>query len=216
LEKVVRSIVLLSGGLDSAVALYWALDKGYEVETLTFDYFRRSQKEIEACLKISKFAMCPNRRIELAFLKEIDDDKKINRNTGLTSVESAYIPGRNLIFYGIAVSFAEVADARYIVGGHNKNDAENFPDSSLEFFKLFNQAASLGKFTGSKTGKVVLPFARLDKSEVLRLGARLGVPFELTWSCYKSGNKPCQKCLSCKLRAESFEKAGISDPLLNS
>jgi 7-cyano-7-deazaguanine synthase len=209
-----RSIVLLSGGLDSAVALYWSLDRGYKVETLTFDYFRRSRKEIEACVALSRFVHCPNRRIMLGFLKEIDDNRRETRNAGLSSAESAYIPSRNLIFYGVAASFAEVGDSRYIIGGHNRNDTLNFPDSSAEFFELFNRTASLGRVTKAKTGKVILPFSKMDKSQVLKLGSRLGVPFELTWSCYRSGKTPCEKCLSCLLRAESFKKAGLEDPLL--
>jgi 7-cyano-7-deazaguanine synthase len=196
------------------VALFWALDQKYHVETITFDYYRRSRKEIQACIRISKFSGCLNRIVSLGFLKELEDSKKETKNPGLTTAQSAYIPSRNLIFYGIASSYAEIEDARFIVGGHNKNDTRNFPDSSESFFRLFNIVASLGRITKDRTGEVVLPFARLDKSEVLLLGARLKVPFELTWSCYKSGNRPCGICLSCKLRAESFRKAGLRDPLL--
>ncbi len=70
----------------------------------------------------------------------------------------------------------------YIVGGHNKSDSENFPDASMNFFRLFNQAATAGRFTKGKTGRVILPFGNMEKFEVLKLGARLNVPFELTWS----------------------------------
>jgi len=210
-----KSLVLLSGGLDSAVALYWALDQGHEVETLTFDYFHRSRREIRACLEIARVSHSPNRKIALGFLKEMDDSKGETLNSGLVTAQSAYIPSRNLIFYGIASSFAEVRDARYIVGGHNKDDAQNFPDSTQTFFNLFNKTATLGRITKNRTGQVVLPLAKLHKSEVLLLGAKLKVPFELTWSCYKSGIRPCGKCLSCKLRSESFGKAGLRDPLVN-
>ncbi|HYB03231.1 MAG TPA: 7-cyano-7-deazaguanine synthase, partial [Nitrososphaerales archaeon] len=181
-----KCLVLLSGGLDSAVALYWALDQEYQVETITFDYYRRSRKEILACIQISKHTGCPNRKINLGFLKEIDDIKKETKNPWLLAAQSAYIPSRNLIFYGIASSYAEIGDARFIVGGHNKNDTRNFPDSSQSFFRLFNKTASFGRITKDRTGEVILPFAKLDKSEVLLLGARHKVPFEMTWSCYKS------------------------------
>jgi 7-cyano-7-deazaguanine synthase len=185
------------------------------VQTLSFDYFRRSRKEKEACVALSKFARCTNRTIQLGFLKEIDDSKRDLRNAVLIAAQSAYIPCRNLIFYGIAASFAEILDARYIVGGHNKNDVTSFPDSSPEFFKLFNKTASAGRVTGSRTGKVILPLGQMDKSEVVKLGATFGVPFELTWTCYESNNKPCRKCRSCRLRGEAFQKAGIADPLIS-
>ena len=133
----------------------------------------------------------------------------------LSKAQSAYVPCRNVIYYGIAASFAEISNARYIIGGHNKNDSENFPDSSPKFFDSFNKTATIGRFTGDRTGRVILPFANLDKSEVIKLGLRLNVPFELTWSRYTSDKRPCNQCLSCRLRAESFEKAELSDPLLD-
>jgi len=209
----IRSIVLLSGGLDSAVALFWALERGYKVETLTFDYFLRSKREIRACQKIAKYANVTNKIVKLEFLKEVEDSKNETNNPILGAAPSAYIPSRNLIFYGIASSFAELADAKYIVGGHNKNDVASFPDSSRQFFYRFNATSSLGKISKARSGKVILPLSKLDKSEVVKLGRKLGVPFQLTWSCYTSNKKPCGKCPSCVLREKAFNVAGILDPL---
>ena len=209
-----KALVLLSGGLDSAVALYWALHRGFEVESLTFNYFRRSSKEIKACNEIAKKVGCKNRLVKLDFLKEIEDTKTRLRNKLLNEAPSAYIPSRNMIFYGIAASFAEILDARYIIGGHNKDDAVHFPDSSSAFFSLFNKTASLGRISGSRTGKVMLPLAKLDKAGVVKFGMKLGVPFANTWSCYKSSTRPCGNCHSCLLRKEAFRLAGIEDPLI--
>jgi 7-cyano-7-deazaguanine synthase len=206
-------MVLLSGGLDSAVALFWALDQGHEVETLTFGYFQRSKREIQACKRIARRAGCPNRVVRLPFLKEIEDWKNESKNPDLFSAGSAYIPCRNIVFYGIAASFAEILNCATIVGGHNRNDAEAYPDASIRFFNHFNRTASLGRVTGSKTGRVILPLAGMDKSEVVRLGAKLGVPFELTWSCYGNGKEPCGHCMSCTLRRKAFSEAGIQDPI---
>lgn len=213
LEKT-SALVLLSGGLDSAVALYWAKNKGYSVETITFCYFLRSPKEIESCKKIAKSARVKNTMIKLEFLKEIEDLKGKNRNPLLKNAPSAYIPVRNIIFYGIASSIAEAADVKYVIGGHNKNDSSSFPDSSQRFFDLFNKTASLGKISKSRTGKVILPLAKLDKNQVVKLGMKLNVPFELTWSCYKSASRPCGKCPACLLRAEAFATSEIADPLM--
>jgi 7-cyano-7-deazaguanine synthase len=201
--------------LDSAVALFWALKRRYIVETLTFDYFRRSKREIKACREIAKYAKVKNRILRLEFLKEAEDSKEI-RNPSLVKAPSAYIPSRNVIFYGIASSFAEIIDAKYIVGGHNKNDVLSFPDSSQEFLDRFYDIASSGKFSSGRTGKIVLPLSKLEKRDVVRLGKRLGVPFEMTWSCYRSEIRPCGKCPSCRLRTEAFRKAGIPDPLMAS
>ncbi|MGH2637787.1 MAG: 7-cyano-7-deazaguanine synthase, partial [Rhabdochlamydiaceae bacterium] len=110
--------------------------------------------------------------------------------------------------------FAEILDAKYIVGGHNKNDVESFPDSSQSFFDQFNKVATIGRISKDKTGRVILPLARLDKSQIVKLGTELGVPFELTWSCYNESELPCGTCLSCKLRYKAFAKVGVEDPLI--
>ena len=210
-----RSIVLLSGGLDSAVALFWALDQGHQVEALSFHYFRRSKKEIDACKKIANFARVENRTLNLDFLREVQDLRQSlkDRNPLLKRAQSAYIPSRNIIFYGIASSFAEILRAKYIIGGHNKNDKASFPDSSKIFFEQFNKTAKIGQVSKHEAAEVILPLADLDKSEVVKLGAKLGVPFDLTWSCYYQSKHPCKKCLSCKLRTRAFAEAGVEDPL---
>ncbi|MDG6906938.1 MAG: 7-cyano-7-deazaguanine synthase QueC [Nitrososphaerota archaeon] len=209
-----NSIVLLSGGLDSAVALFWARDKGYDLRALAFNYFLRSKREISACKKIASFAGVQNSVVDLNFLREVEDSKTHTTNPILKRAPSAYIPSRNVIFYGIASSFAETLDAKFIIGGHNRNDVKSFPDSSPRFFKKFNSTASFGKISGNRTGQVILPLSGLDKSQVVKLGINLGVPFELTWSCYTSNPKPCGKCHSCELRREAFGKAKESDPLM--
>lgn len=208
-----RCILLLSGGLDSTVALYWALDQGFEVETLTFDYFRRSKKEIQACSKISVSAHCVNRIIKLSFLKELDDIRTENRNALLKDAPDAYISSRNVIFYGIASSLAEISESRFIIGGHNRDDVKSFPDSTPTFFKLLNRTLNIGRFSGNKTGRIILPLSRYSKRQVVQLGNRLGVPFEKTWSCYRSLKEPCWRCPSCMLRSRAFLEAKLQDPL---
>jgi 7-cyano-7-deazaguanine synthase len=207
----IGAIVLLSGGLDSAVALYWAKSRNYQILCLTFDYFLRSKREIRAAKIIAKLNSIQALTIKLPFLREIEDSKLLN--SSLKKAELAYIPSRNIIFYGIASSLAEISKARYIVGGHNKDDIKQFPDSSMAFFDSFNATTKIGLFSGEKTGRVILPLARSTKAEVVKLGHKLGVPYELTWSCYRSSTRPCGVCHSCRLRRSAFSKAGVNDPL---
>ena len=217
LKTSADAIVLLSGGIDSAVALYWALKVGHlNVQTLTFDYYRRSRKEITASKKISRFTGCANTTLRLDFLREIDDwkDKSAKKNSRLKGAELAYIPARNVIFYGIAASIAEPRDCRYIVGGHNRDDVATFPDSSPAFFRRFNALTSVGLFSGARTSRVILPLSKLRKSAVVKLGKSLGVPFGLTWSCYYDGDSPCGTCHACCLREFAFSAARVQDPLL--
>lgn len=210
--RTVLAIVLLSGGLDSAVSLYWAMKKGYRVQSLGFNYFHRNKKEIEAAKKLARLSKVSYREINLDFLREIEDSTQ-RRNDLLAEAERAYIPSRNVIFYGIASYLAEIVDAKYIVGGHNRDDVKSFPDSSLDFFSKFNAMTSVGLISGARTGRVILPLAMLSKVDVIKLGKRLKVPFELTWSCSRSTKTPCGKCHSCALRKKSFDEAGLKDPI---
>ena len=126
-----RAIVLLSGGVDSAVTLWWAKKQGWRIRPLTFDYFRRPAKENVAVDALTAQAGTePVRRVDLPFLKEVDDLRKEGfENRRLLDSPEGYIPGRNLIFYGLAGHYAELDGVRYIVGGHNGIDPESFPDS---------------------------------------------------------------------------------------
>ncbi len=213
--KTVLAIVLLSGGLDSAVSLYWALKKGYRVQSLGFNYFHRNKKEVEAAKKLARLNKVSYREVSLNFLREVEDSTQ-RTNDLLEDAERAYIPSRNVIFYGIASYIAEIVDARYIVGGHNRDDVKSFPDSSLDFFDKFNTLTSVGLMSGARTGRVILPLAKLSKVEVIKLGKRLKVPYELTWSCSRSTRTPCGKCHSCSLRKKAFEEAGLTDPISDS
>ena len=209
-----KALVMLSGGLDSSVAFYWALRaRHYSIIALTFNYSGRSKKEIEAARLISKSLRIRQIELDLGFLRDIEDAGKQNKNPFLKSAPSAYIPSRTLIFYGIASSLAEMFFCPIIVAGHNRDDTRSFPDSSAAFFHRFNKITALGLISGDRTGRVILPLGRLSKTGVVKLGAKLGVPFEKTWSCYYYLRHPCGKCPACLLRRKAFHEANLVDPL---
>jgi 7-cyano-7-deazaguanine synthase len=211
-----RAIVLLSGGIDSAVALSWATDQGWEVLPLTFDYFARPRNEgtaIEALARAARVG--PIRHVDLPFLKEVDDLRKAGvANPALLEAPESYIPARNLIFYGLAAYVAEQEGARYIVGGHNGLDPESFPDSSPKFFNFINSVLRLGLWTYPKTPvQVLVPLSGKSKADVVRAGRERKVPFEVTWSCYWDGERHCGTCPSCRERREAFDAVGVRDPV---
>ena len=211
-----RAIVLLSGGVDSAVTLWWAQRQGWDVRPLTFDYYGRPRREHDAIEALVKAAGAPPiRYVDLPFLKEVDDLRGAGlANPVLRDSPEGYIPARNLIFYSLAAYYAELDGTRYLVGGHNGLDPESFPDSSPRFFQglngLFHQ--SLWSYERSPI-EVVVPLSGKSKEDVLRLGRDLGVPFGLTWSCYWDRDAPCGTCVSCRERREAFAAIGAVDPL---
>ena len=208
-ERKSKAVVLLSGGLDSAVCLYLARRVNEGVVGLSFNYYGRRSVEREAAVKLAAAAGVELIQVEVDFLKEASD--VVGAPEQLGGVTQVYIPARNIIFYGIAAHFAERVGANRIYGGHIKSDALRFQDASEAFFEKFNTL--LSNHLVSKGVQVTTPLIRFEKYEVVRLGGDLGVPFEFTWSCYGEGPKPCGECEACKERKQAFIRAGLSDPL---
>jgi 7-cyano-7-deazaguanine synthase len=134
-----------------------------------------------------------------------------------SGIPSTYVPARNIIFLSFALSYAEAIGARAIFIGAHSQDYSGYPDCRPEFYRAFSQIITTGTKTGieKRSIKIETPLIHKAKAEIIRLGARLGVPFEFTWSCYQGGNRPCGKCDSCCFRAKGFKEAGITDPLLS-
>ena len=130
-------------------------------------------------------------------------------------IPSTYVPARNIIFLGFAASFAEAAGAQTIFIGANAVDYSGYPDCRPEFLAAFQAALGQGLKAGVEKHpvKIRAPLLKKSKAEIVRLVTRLGVPYNLTWSCYRGGRKPCGVCDSCRLRAKGFEQAGQEDPL---
>jgi 7-cyano-7-deazaguanine synthase len=212
-----KAIVLLSGGLDSATTLYIAKSEGYQCQGLVFDYGQRHKREIEAAKKISSLAKCPIKIIKIALPWKgsalLDNKIKLpgSRVKVSSNIPVTYVPGRNIIFLSFALSFAEAISASAIFIGANALDYSGYPDCRPEFFAAFRKIVSTGTKAGveNKSIEIKTPLINKTKAEIIKLGRKLGVPFESTWSCYKGGKKPCGKCDSCYFRAKGFREAGI-------
>jgi len=212
----VKSVVLLSGGLDSAVCLAHSLRDSAVVLCLTFDYGQQAAKrEIEAAAALSGHYGVSHRVIALPFLARITKTALVT-GEDLPEPEAGalddpvqasatalrvWVPNRNGIFLNVAAAFAENLGADAVVAGFNREEAAAFPDNSAGFV-----AAATAAFGYSTLNRVrVVSYTQyLDKSEIVRLGKRLGVPFELIWSCYRGGAEMCGRCESCRRFLRAF------------
>ncbi|HAJ57341.1 MAG TPA: 7-cyano-7-deazaguanine synthase QueC [Candidatus Omnitrophica bacterium] len=216
-----KTIVLLSGGLDSATTLYIAKSKGYEISCLVFDYGQKHRREIEAAKKIARLAKCPFEVITIDFpwkgsslldrLMPIPEGKKSPEG-----IPSTYVPARNTVFLSFALSYAEATGASVIFIGANALDYSGYPDCRPKFYHAFNKLSKVATKCGieNRPIKVETPLIGLKKSEIIALGIKLGVPYKETWSCYEGAKTPCGRCDSCILREKGFAEAGVKDPAL--
>ncbi len=219
-----KAICLLSGGMDSAVTLYFARREGYIPVALSFDYGQRHEKEVEAAHKIAHALDASQHVIRFKLpwkgssLLEHDGKVPHGRDPEHISREipSTYVPARNSIFLAFAFSCAEAEKAEAVFFGANALDFSGYPDCRPDFIAAFAEAMHHGTRVGveGQSIRIMAPLLHMTKKEIVLLGHELNVPFESTWSCYEGGSRPCGTCDSCILRAKGFREAGIPDPLL--
>ncbi len=204
-----KAVVLLSGGMDSAVTLFIAKKKGYMPHCLSFDYGQRHKKEISFAKRTAKSAKCPLTvlKIALPWKKSALLDKNIkvpeNRKlSGNAGIPPTYVPARNTIFLSFALSFAEAIGAKAVFIGANAIDFSGYPDCRPEYYKAFNELFK--KATKMKGIKIIAPLLYKTKEDIVKIGRTLGVDFNLTWSCYKGGAVACGICDACRLRSKGF------------
>jgi 7-cyano-7-deazaguanine synthase len=211
-----RVIVTLSGGLDSSTLLYWAAND-YDVYAVTFDYgSKHSEHEIAAAKEIARLMNIPHTIIELPFINKLFKSDLLKSGGDIpeghyedSSMRSTVVPFRNGIILSIAIGYAESLDAGIVFYAAHAGDHAVYPDCRPEFLESMAAAGRFGTYRGVE---VKDPFIGMKKNEIVTLGNELGVPFELTYSCYKGGDVHCGKCGTCVERKEAFQLAGITDP----
>jgi 7-cyano-7-deazaguanine synthase len=217
-----KAIVLLSGGLDSTTLLYYAKDQGYEADCLIFHYGQRHTKEIQRAVKIAEHTQSAYHMVRFAMpwkgssLIEAQEPIPSHQKIETETIPSTYVPARNIIFLSFAASFAEAVNARAIFIGANAVDYSGYPDCRPDFMRAYQEVLRQGLKTGVEGRPIQLAAPLIDKTkaEIIRMGLRLGVPYERTWSCYQGGEQPCGQCDSCVLRAKGFSILGEKDPLI--
>lgn len=223
---VKKAICLISGGLDSCVTSFIAKDKGYEIYALSFRYNQRHDKEISSSEKIA-YVVGAKKHIILdidfneiggsSLLSSSKDEIKYHNPSDIGSdIPSTYVPARNTIFLSLALAYAESLDADAIFLGANAIDYSGYPDCRPEYINAFQKMANLATKRGveGRPIEIIAPLLKLKKSDIVKIGLKLNVPFDKTWSCYVGKQKACGRCDSCILRLKGFKEAGIKDPIV--
>ena len=215
-----RSVVLLSGGMDSCVCAALAA-RDTDTAALHVNYGQRTAERerwaferICDTLGIKRRLVIRNDALDIIGGSALTDRDIAVPEAGAeigTSVPITYVPFRNAHFLAAAVSWAEVLDADKIYIGAVEQDSSGYPDCRPAYYDAFNAVIK----AGTREGKiqVVTPLINLRKAEIVRLGSELGAPFELTWSCYSREDKACGVCESCVLRQRAFAEGQTPDPI---
>ena len=219
-----KAVVLLSGGLDSSVAIHLAKSEGFEVYALSFNYGQKHSKELECAKATAKKVGAAEHNIVTLQLNlwggsSLTDSKMLIEDGDVTrtDIPPTYVPARNMVFLSVAASYAEAIGAQDIFIGVSEVDYSGYVDCREEFIQAMENAINMGTVAAVENGKKIkihAPFVHKTKSEEILLGERLGVDWSHTWSCYRGTKNPCGKCDSCLLRAKAFAEAGVTDTAL--
>ncbi|HVV95512.1 MAG TPA: 7-cyano-7-deazaguanine synthase QueC [Rhodanobacteraceae bacterium] len=215
-----RAVVLVSGGMDSAVTLAIARERGFVCHALSVDYGQRHASELAAAARVAKMLGAVQHKTVHVDLRSIggsaltaDIDVPTHASDG---IPITYVPARNTIMLSIALGWAEVLGARDIWCGVNAVDYSGYPDCRPEFVEAFETLANRATKAGVEGAhlRVHAPLIRMSKADIVREGTRLGVDFAATVSCYQANAEglACGECDACRLRAQGFRDAGIGDP----
>ena len=215
-----HAVVLVSGGLDSATALALARAQGFICHALSVDYGQRHAAELAAARQVAAAAGCEHRlmRVDLAAIggSALTDPAIAVPEVPGRGIPVTYVPARNTLLLSLALAWAEVLSARDIFVGVNVLDSSGYPDCRPEFIAAFEALARLATKAGveGEPCHIHTPLIAMSKAEIIGAGARLGVDYACTVSCYQAdaAGRACGRCDSCRLRAAGFAAAGIADP----
>ena len=226
-----KTVLLLSGGLDSTTLCALATSRGREIHALTFDYHQRHRCELDAARRTAarwNVAEHIVLTLDLSLFggsSLTDASIPVDHETSLEhigeKIPTSYVPARNTVFLALALAYAETRGASELWIGVNQVDYSGYPDCRTEFIETFEQLANLATRAGvedAKSGRrafrVVTPLSKMSKSEIIALGTSLGVDYAETVSCYSpdGDGRACGQCEACRLRRAGFEAARLPDP----
>lgn len=215
-----RAVVLLSGGLDSAVLLALLRFEGWETLALSCDYGQRHRRELDSARALAAHYGLRHETADLRALAHLLSSSLTDTSVAVPhghytaeNMKSTVVPNRNMILAAVAAGWAISQKASAVAYAAHSGDHTIYPDCREEFAQAVDQALRLCDWSEVR---LLRPFTGKSKADLVRLGTSLGVPFHLTWSCYEGGDKHCGQCGTCVERIEAFKLAGVSDPTVYS
>ncbi len=215
-----KALIILSGGLDSTVLAHEIVAAGhYQLAALSFDYGQKHTRELEYARQQAKILGIEHKIVPLPFINELFASALLSSSEQDIphghyedeNMKQTVVPNRNMIMLSIAAGVALSQERSLLYYGAHSGDHAIYPDCRADFVNAMQQVLALCDW---QKIELRVPFLDLDKPEIVRRGAALGVDFARTWTCYTGGERPCGECGSCVERNEAFAANRLSDPLL--
>lgn len=213
-----KSVIVLSGGMDSTTLLYKLLNEGKEVRAISFMYGQRHKIELKKAAATCKKLNIPHKIVDISFIRDVVSNSAL---TGTIKVPHGHyeaenmkltvVPNRNMIMASIAIGYAVNENFNEVALGVHAGDHAIYPDCRPAFIKALGRIAKVANF---KPVSIYTPFLYMDKGDIAIEAKTLGVDMNLTHTCYEGKLKPCGKCGSCQERKYAFKKANLKDPLI--
>jgi len=199
-----RAVALLSGGLDSVVAMLLAREQAQIDLALTIDYGQKAcRNEIEASAAFCRIYGLTHKVVQLPFMQDMRSG--LIEASGMED-NAPWVPNRNGLLINVAACYAENLNADWVICGFNREEGLDFPDNTKEFVEAANSSLS---YSTLNQVKLISPVQDMDKVQIVAAARSLGVNLGLIWSCYRPGDKPCGQCPSCLRNNQAYKKAGI-------
>ncbi|WP_280535539.1 7-cyano-7-deazaguanine synthase QueC [Halopenitus sp. POP-27] len=215
------AVVLVSGGMDSATTAFEARDRGYDLRLLHTTYGQETADVESECaraladrLDVTDFLHIETDHLARIGASSLTDEELDVADADLDGddIPSSYVPFRNANLLAMATAYAEATDAEAVFIGAHSEDYSGYPDCRPAFFETFQQVIETGTKPDTSID-LVAPFVDASKTEIADRGHELGVPFEITWSCYRESQPACGTCDACAYRLKAFQEAGLTDPI---
>ena len=216
-----KVLLILSGGMDSATLLAWHLARGDEVQALSFDYGQRHRRELDAAATLTDLYQVPWDTVEIRGFAEAVPSSSLTNVSMATPVghyaadnmKGTVVPSRNAIMLATAFGIAVAQGSDAVSFGAHSGDHTIYPDCRRPFIEALETALNLGVWYDHQI-ELLAPFLTLSKIDIVRLGDNLGVPYDMTWTCYEGGETHCGLCGACQERKEAFAEAEVEDPTI--
>jgi 7-cyano-7-deazaguanine synthase len=213
-----KAIVIYSGGMDSYTVLHLALQQGYEVFALSFNYGKRHSKELDVAAKVCADLDVSHKLVDITAINQLLQGSSLTSSaidipTGEyqeDNMKSTVVPNRNMILLSLAIGYAVSIGCTQVFYGAHSGDHDIYPDCRPEFVEAMNTVSAIANYEDVQINS---PFLYQSKLAILQAGLEMGLDYGQTWTCYLGLDRACGQCGSCVERLEAFAKAGLTDPV---